>query len=214
MRTLEHACLARQPIFTTSLEVCGYELLYRSTPAAETSGLVQPSAREETVASASTLTAALTDIGLDAIVGDRPAWVNVGAAFLFDDLAHALPPQRVVLEVLESVPATEEMVETLSSLKADGYRLALDDFVAQPLLEPLVELADVIKIDVLALDWKRVEQQIETLSPFKVKLLAEKVETYEVLERCRDAGFELFQGYFLSKPRLVTDARVSAEASV
>jgi EAL and modified HD-GYP domain-containing signal transduction protein len=214
MRTLEPTCLARQPIFTRTLEVCGYELLYRSNPDAESSGLVRPTSHQETAASAATLTTALTDIGLDAIVGDRPAWVNVGHAFLLGDLAQALPPDRVVLEVLESVPATSEVVEALESLKADGYRLALDDFVAQPLVGPLVEVADIVKIDVLALDWDRVEEQVAVLKPYGVSLLAEKVETHDVLERCRDLDFDLFQGHFLSRPRLVTDTRVSAEATV
>ncbi len=214
MSAREHACLARQPIFTSALEVCGYELLYRATPTAEGSGLVNPSARAETAASATTLTAALTDIGLDPIVGEQPAWVNVGGAFLLEDLAHALPAERVVIEVLESVPASEEIVAALASLKGDGYRLALDDFVAQPPLEPLLKLADVVKIDVLALDWGEVEAQVAALAPYDVSLLAEKVETHEMLERCRDLGFELFQGHFLSRPRLLSDARVSAEATV
>ena len=99
--------------------------------------------------SASTLTGALTDIGLDAIVGDRPAWVNVGDAFLIDDLTAALPPQRTVIEVLETTTATPGIMGALMRLREEGYRVALDDFVFRPELESLVELADVVKVDVL-----------------------------------------------------------------
>ena len=140
--------------------------------------------------------------------------MNVGGAFLLDDLTPALPPERVALEVLESVPASDEILAALGQLKADGYRLVLDDFVLRPLLVPLVELADVVKIDVLALDPDEVAAQIALLRPFDAELLAEKVETYESLERCRGLGFTLFQGNFLSRPRLLSDARVSAEAAV
>jgi len=86
--------------------------------------------------------------------------------------------------------------------------------VVRPPIEPLLELADIVKVDVLALEWEAVEAQVALLASYEVSLLAEKVETYESLERCRGLGFTLFQGHFLSKPRLVSDARVSAEAAV
>lgn len=210
MKPVGDACLARQAIYDVDLAVSGYELLYRSAPsAADSTGL----GTEETAMSASTLTAALTDIGLDAIVGDRLAWVNVGAAFLVDDLAAVLPPERTVVEVLETTDATIPVTEMVTRLRTDGYCVALDDFEFRPDLEPLVKLANIVKVDVLAHSADELERQVDLLRPYGVELLAEKVETHEVLEHCRALGFTLFQGYFLSKPRLLSSSRVSTEAA-
>jgi c-di-GMP phosphodiesterase len=205
----ESTCVARQAIYDLDLAVCGYELLYRPAPdraADEPLG--------ETEMSASALTVAFTDIGLDAIVGDKPAWVNVGNAFMTDDLVAFLPPERTVVELLETGSVEPAVVAALANLRTEGYRVALDDFCFRPELEPLVELANIVKVDVLAHDRAGLEEQVRLLRSFDVTLLAEKVETYEMLELCRSLGFELFQGYFLSRPRVVTNVRVSTEAAV
>src|SRR3954452_23282259 len=194
MSPIGSACLARQSIYDVGLIPCGYELLYRSGASAGGSGAVELGSAAETAMSASTLTGALTDIGLDAIVGDRPAWVNVGDAFLIDDLAAALPPQRTVIEVLETTAATAGIVGALTRLREEGYRLALDDFVFRPELESLLEIADVVKVDVLSHTEDELEQQVQLLHAHNVQLLAEKVETHEPLARCRELGFTLFQG--------------------
>lgn len=203
----QNTSLARQAIYDAGLAVCGYELLYRSDPAAR--HLIG-----DTAMSASALTAAFTDVGLDTIVGDQPVWVNVGEAFMTRDLAALLPPERTVIELLETGKAEPRAVEALTQLRSEGYRIALDDFSFHPGLEPLVELAHVIKVDVLAHDEEELEEQVRLLKPYDVTLLAEKVETYEVLERCRALGFSLFQGYFLSTPRTVSHVHVSTEAAV
>jgi EAL and modified HD-GYP domain-containing signal transduction protein len=214
MAVLGSACLARQAIYDVHLVPCGYELLYRSGPLAQDAGANGAAAAEETAMSASTLRAALTDIGLDAIVGNRPAWVNLGDAFLVDDLAAALPPERTVVEVLETTTGATEIVEAVAKLRSDGYRIALDDYVFHPQLEPLVALADVVKVDVLARERSELEEELALLREHEVELLAEKVETYEMLEQCRELGFTLFQGYFLSKPRLLSGERLSTETAL
>jgi EAL and modified HD-GYP domain-containing signal transduction protein len=203
----QNTSVARQAIYDAELAVCGYELLYRSDPSAR--HLIG-----DTAMTASALTAAFTDIGLDTIVGDQPVWVNVGEAFMTRDLAAFLPPERTVIELLETGKAERRVVEALAQLRSEGYRIALDDFSFHAGLEPLVKLADVIKVDVLAHDEDGLEEQVRLLKPYDVTLLAEKVETYEMLERCQALGFVLFQGYFLSTPRTVSSAHVSTEAAV
>jgi EAL and modified HD-GYP domain-containing signal transduction protein len=202
-----NACLARQSIYDVELVPAGYELLYRSRPVAEGSAAPEVDSASESAMSASTLTVALTDIGLDAIVGQHPAWVNVGDAFLLDDLAAALPPERTVIEVLETTAGNSQILDAAARLRSDGYRIALDDFVFRPELAPLLEVADVVKIDVLTVRPHELAEQVRVLRSYDVQLLAEKVETYETLEQCRELGFTMFQGYFLSKPRLLSSAR-------
>jgi c-di-GMP phosphodiesterase len=204
---LQNTSLARQAIYDLELVVCGYELLYRADPSAR--HLIG-----DTAMSASALTVAFTDIGIDTIVGDQPAWVNVGETFMTRDLAALLPPERTVIELLETGRAEQRVLEALTQLRSEGYRVALDDFTFRAGLEPLVELAHIVKVDVLVHDEGELEEQVRLLKPFGVTLLAEKVETYDVLERCRALGFSLFQGYFLSTPRLVSNSHVSTEATV
>jgi c-di-GMP phosphodiesterase len=206
---MAHACLARQPIYDRELAVRGYELLYRSAPDAGGAGA---EGSVEAAMSAATLTAAFTDIGLDEIVGVRSAWVNVDTAFLLDGLTDVLTPGRVVVEILESVAATPEIVDAVEELKQLGFEIALDDFSYRPDLAPLLRLADVVKVDVLAHGGEELERQVETLGGQGVTLLAEKVETYEMLSRCQGLGFALFQGYFLNRPRPITSANASLDA--
>ena len=208
----EDVCLARQAIFDTDMQVCGYELLYRPTLGA-IDPRAAPTAAEETTMTAATVTAALTDIGLNVIVGDNPAWVNVGADFLKGDLGAVLPPDRTVIEVLETVPGDDALFDAIDQLKGDKYLVALDDFVWRPESERLLELADIVKLDVLhhGADLATI---VDQLKRHEVDLVAEKVETYEMLDRCRDLGFTRFQGNFLEKPRMFSTVRVSAEAAV
>lgn len=213
MKLIPRACLVRQAIFNARLEVCGYELLYGFPAPIPTSKSSEQALSAETGMSASTLTAALTDIGLDSLVGSREAWVNVGDSFLTDDLAAVLPADRAIIEVLETTSARAPVIEAVARLRGEGYRIALDDFVYREGLEPLIELADVIKIDVRAHDLRSLAREAELAARYDVVLLAEKVETHEELERCRELGFRLFQGYFLSKPRLFSNARTSTEVT-
>ena len=118
------------------------------------------------------------------------------------------PAGRVVLEVLEDIPVDAELVEAVSRLSSQGYLIALDDFIYHERLQPLVEVADIIKVDVLALDDVALREHAATLRQYKVKLLAEKVETQDRYKYCRNLGFDYFQGYFFCKPEVIRGQRV------
>ncbi len=214
MSTAEGVCLARQPIYDRELVLCGYELLYRPFHESNVVPLRPTDAVDGTVMSASTLTAALTDIGLDTIVGTHPAWVNVSAAFLSSDLASALPAERTVLELPAGVVPDTYTLEAIARLRSDGFRIALDGFTWRPELAPLVELADVIKLDQLVHTGVGLDHQLDALAGTGVTLLAAKVESFEVLQHAQARGFELFQGFFFAKPRRIANARVSTEATL
>ena len=109
----------------------------------------------------------------------------------------------MVLEVLEDVPPDAEVLAGLSAYVREGYLVALDDFVFDESLRPLIELAHVIKIDLMALSRGELEEHVRLLRAYDVKLLAEKVETEEEFEFCKQLGFDYFQGYFLARPNIV-----------
>jgi len=146
---------------------------------------------------------ALMEIGLPKLVGTHPAFVNLTERFIIEGLPNAMAPEQVVLEVLEDVLPGPELLAALQRLKQDGYTIALDDFEYDDSKRPLVELASLIKLDVLSLNPRELKNHVSILKAFDVPLLAEKVETQEDFHTCKALGFDYFQGYFFCKPDLV-----------
>lgn len=201
---MTEVCVARQPIFDQRLEVVGYELLFRGQQATDA---VITSAEGAT---ATVLLSSFTEIGLERIVGTHTAWINVSREFVLDGLAQNIPPGLVLLEILEDQLIDARLIDAITKLKREGYRLALDDFQYSPDIEPLLALADVVKLDLLALGRENLSREIARLQPYGVTLLAEKLETQDDYDYCANAGCELFQGYFFCRPELVHGTRIDA----
>jgi len=195
----EHSYLiARQPIIDTDLQLQGYELLYRDAAERNTFSV------SGEIATARVLSTSLSESGLDALVGDGVAFVNMTReAILKIDLL-SLPPNRVIFEILEDVEIDSQLQNKIEKLIACGYRFALDDFALDGLHCDHVDLACLVKVDILALSREEVEQHVKFLRGYPVKLVAEKVETWEEFEYCKGLGFDLFQGYFFARPQLVS----------
>lgn len=190
--------VGRQPICDRRLEVQGYELLYRTVD-----GVFDPSV-DGNVATATVAANALLQIGLDQLVGSRKAFVNMTREFLVDGLYQVLPAGTAVLEVLETIEPDDEVVAAVRRAAGLGYQVALDDFVYDERYEPLLELVRYVKVNLPSLesqeDWRG---QVERLQRPGLTLLAEKVESHEDYRFCRDAGYDLFQGYFFCRPDVI-----------
>jgi EAL and modified HD-GYP domain-containing signal transduction protein len=186
--------IARQPIFNLDLEVVGYELLFRG--ANQNVAIVS----DHDEATSTVVINAFTEFGLDAVVGDRRAWINVSRDFLLQGFAKALPRGRVVLELLEDQLIDDALIEALEDHRARGYQIALDDYAGDELLAPALAHVDIVKVDVLGRDPAAVEKDLAELARHQVTAVAEKVETREDHEYCIRLGFQLFQGYFFCKP--------------
>ncbi len=196
-----HYYIGRQPIFDARLEVFGYELLYRSH---DTEGVVNVDGDQAT---SQVLLNSFMEMGLDALVGDRKAFVNLTRRFI---LNHELIPEasdQLVLEILEDIDGDGEIVEAVRRLKDKGYLIALDDFVYRRSLRPLLELADIIKVELPALTREDLEAHVAALRHYPLQLLAEKVETHEEFDFCKSLGFDLYQGFFLCKPKTLKGRR-------
>ena len=189
--------VARQPIFSRTLDVVGYELLFRGGHVDEAL-VVDPEGATATVVLNS-----FTEIGLDRIVADKIAWVNVSREFVLSGLAEAVPPGLVGLEVLEDEMLDDEVFAALKTLKRQGHRLALDDFRFRAGVEPLLALVDVVKLDMVALGREQLAECVRRCEPYDVSILAEKVETRADHQFCAAAGCDLFQGYFFCRPVLM-----------
>ena len=190
--------IGRQPIFDRNLNIQGYELLYRHT---ETDGYANVMDGDRSTSNV--LVNSLVEIGIESLVGEHRGFINVTQYFLEHPELIVFAPGKVVLEVLETVEANDRLIAGIRQLKKQGHTIALDDFSFADNLRPLVELADIVKIDVLAMDSKAVEQIVAELVPSGVQLLAEKIETYAQFEWLQTLGFQLFQGFFFAKPKIV-----------
>ena len=200
---MEPVAFARQPLFDGTLGTFGYELLYRR-PSESRANFI-----DGNHATARVVVGALVEVGLEEVCGDVPAFVNVTRDLICSDRLLTLPASRVVLELLEDIVVDDLLVESVSRLVEQGYRIALDDFSFREGVERLLELAAFVKLDVMALGLDNVQPMIEALSAWDVSLIAEKIETREEFERCRELGCDLFQGYFLARPSNVTRGSIA-----
>lgn len=195
--------MARQPIYSRQLKLVGYELLYRRNLEA---GGSEMTAEDELHALANIL----VEVGLDRLAGDRLAYINVPQGLLGSDALRLLPPDRVTLEILENTEWNDEVAHQVKGLRDSGYNLALDDYIFEDRHEPFLSQVQVVKVDVLDTPLDVLKQRIPLLKSRGLTLLAEKVETHEMVETCRQLGFDLFQGYFLSKPNTIQGTGVRA----
>ena len=187
--------VARQPILDRRGQVVAHELLYRHTPDATSC-----TDRGDSVG-ARTLNDAVLSVGLDALTCGLPAFINLTHQLLLGGAGTLMPRDIAVLEIREDIPVDDEVVQVCRRLHADGYALALDDFVPGSPAEALVPWVRYIKVDVLETaeaDWRALAKRF---TGKKVKLVAEKVETIEVSDATREAGYDYFQGYFFCRPR-------------
>ncbi|BDV42468.1 cyclic diguanylate phosphodiesterase [Geotalea uraniireducens] len=194
--------LGRQPILDRNQSLYGFELLFRS---ADT---LHANVTDYLHASASVIFDALSSFGFREILGKHRGFINVNADVLMSEALELLPPEKVVIELLEHVPVTEKVIGRCKELKAKGFSLALDDNSYDPIYAPLYEIVDLVKVDLFRVDWAELPNVVKKLRRWKMQLLAEKVETHEQYEQCAALGFDYFQGYFFAKPIVLTRTRI------
>lgn len=196
--------LGRQPILDRKEMLAAYELLFRS-PHFDGAQI-----DDDVVASHTVIHHAFTELGVEAVLGRHPGFINLNAPLLMSHVIELLPRTKVVLEILETVEVNGELVRRCTELKEIGFKLALDDFVGhEHEFTPLLELVDIVKVDVQRLGPAALETVTKRLQPFRRKLLAEKVDSREQVRRCMDLGYELFQGNYFARPSIITGRRLS-----
>ncbi len=196
--------LGRQPILDRSQRLVAYELLFR--------GGTQNAAQvtDGVTATATVIANAFTELGVADALGHCLGFINVDVDFLFSDMLELLPCQNVVLEILETVPPTPEVIERCRSLKAEGFTLALDDVIqVSPEYQALLDLVDIIKVDLQPLSPAELVTLTQRLKPLNKRLLAEKVDSREQKDECLRLGYDLFQGYYFAKPTVLAGKKLS-----
>lgn len=204
---MDNIYIARQPIYDAKLKVIAYELLFRSGETTNSAKFL-----DGDNATTNVIVNSITEIGMDQLVGPHRAFINLTHNHILQMSEQPLPELkgRLVLEILEDIEAEDTIIEAVTKLSKDGFTIALDDFVYSESLQPLVDLSDIIKIDLMALNDSELETHVKQLSNGKRKLLAEKIETQEEFERCKELGFDYYQGYFFSRPHIIKGKRLPA----
>lgn len=203
----EPVFVARQPIFDRNQDIWGYELLFRASGEARGADFDDPDmATAKVIADGYALAAEGVDSASRKLV-------NFPASLLLKDTPFALPRDSCVVEILETVKPTPEILDACRRLKEAGYTLALDDFVGDPGYEPLLELADIVKVDVLGMSKPELIRLTQSMRGINAELLAEKVEDREMFNVTKTLGYTYFQGYFFSRPVVVPGRKISSAAA-
>jgi EAL and modified HD-GYP domain-containing signal transduction protein len=203
---LHEKFIARQPIFDQRLRVFAYELLFRDGP--------QNAFTPHANASSSVIADSITPFDLEMLTGKTRAFVNMDELALLLGAPRLLPTDRIVVEILETVKPTEEVIRVCRELREAGYQLALDDFEDAEEMQPLVGLAHFLKIDFKLFDREARRQVAAKYRGRKIALLAEKVETQGELDEAKSLGFTYYQGYFFCKPAMIETREIPGDKLV
>lgn len=199
--------IGRQPIFDNNGKCVSYELLYRSTLDSSIAVF-----SDNANATARVIINLVHNIGLSSIIGNKMGYINVDEQIILSDVFLSLPKSKFIFEILEYTKVTPEVIERVRHLHEVGYRFALDDFSCDneniENFKALFPYVEIIKIDLLATTDLSIEAMVEKFRNLDVKLLAEKVENLEIFERCKNAGFDLYQGYFFEKPSIIQGTKI------
>ena len=204
---MENIFIGRQAIYDKQLKVSAYELLSRNNTEHNQAFVSEHNANQATTI---VMLNALTEIGLQQLVGNHPAFINFTYDFLTGKCKIPDLSNQIVLEIVENIEVTDELITAVKKLSDSGYMIALDDFVYHEKMLPLLKIADIIKIDILQLDEQSIREHVKKLRQYDVRLLAEKVETQEEYDLCKELGFDYYQGYFFCKPNVVKSQRAPA----
>jgi len=201
----DESFVGRQPILDRCEKVVGFELLFRAGDCPEAN------VTDISLASMNVLSNFLGNRGMQEMIGTRvKGFLNVGVDLLMSDMIEWVPRDRMVVELLETIRIDRAVIARCRKLKAMGFHLALDDFIYDPVYDPLLEIVDIVKIDLLQMTPSSVQETVARLKAYPVTLLAEKVESASQYEDAFAMGFELFQGYYLARPTVLSGKRMDS----
>jgi EAL and modified HD-GYP domain-containing signal transduction protein len=190
--------VGRQPLFDRRLDVVGYEILLRCAP-----DLKAVAESDNNRAISDAILNTFTDVDLEEVLGGKRALLSLTRDLILEGIPALLPPERVIVEVVETSNVDDRLIASLHRLRSQGYTIALNDWISFSNLRPLLPVADIVKIDIQQFEANRLVAEIGWLKTFGVQLVAESVQTYTDLRRCRELDFDYFQGTFLSRPQVL-----------
>ncbi|MDQ0300783.1 EAL and modified HD-GYP domain-containing signal transduction protein [Salibacterium salarium] len=189
--------VARQPIVTAEKKIIGYELLYREDSCKSFR------AKNPDQATSDVIFKSFLDIGLDTITDNNTAFINFTKNSLIQRVPLLLPASKMMVEILEDIEVSPEILHILQELKEKDYQIALDDFILTEKSDSFLPFADIVKIDWQDSDVTNIKNVVQASKVYSFTLLAEKLETKSEFEKAKSMGFTLFQGYYFGHPLIV-----------
>jgi c-di-GMP-related signal transduction protein len=200
----EDIFIGRQPILDRSQQLYAYELLFRSGNKLNSANI-----QDNLGATANVINHAFAELGVEQALGPYKGFINCDESLLLSDMLEILPTDKIVLEILETVEVTPQIIERCTELKARGFTLALDDFVHfEDKWKPLLELIEIVKVDLQPLSQEQLGTVTSQLKRWPLTMLAEKVDSREQAEYCLRLGYNLFQGYYFAKPVIIAGKKL------
>lgn len=201
----EEIFIGRQPILDRTQQLFAYELLFRSGRQRNEANI-----QDNLGATASVINHAFAELGDEQALGPYKGFINCDDSLLLSDMLEILPTNKIVLEILETVEVTPEIIERCTELKARGFTLALDDFINyEDKFKPLLDIIEIIKVDLMPLSQEQLDAVTSQLKRWPLTMLAEKVDSREQVDNCLALGYHLFQGYYFAKPVIIAGKKLS-----
>ncbi|RJQ80109.1 MAG: HDOD domain-containing protein [Desulfobacteraceae bacterium] len=198
------AYVARQPIFNRRKKIFGYELLFRNAKAKYVPDI------DGDTATSTVLGNSFFNIGMDNLIDGKKSFINFTQNLILQKVPMLLPSKETVVEILEDVEPTPELLNVCREMAQKGYTIALDDFTYSPKLRPLIEIANIIKFDFRSNSADEIQVYLSKIQRHsKLSILAEKIESYDEYKKAREMGFDYFQGFFFCKPELIKGKDIS-----
>ena len=197
-----YSYIARQPILNLAKETVAFELLFRDGESNSFPNIDPDEATSKIIVNNQLV------LGIEDLTGSVPAYINFHADVLIHHFPTFLDPKKIVVEILEDVEITDELLKACKLLKEKGYTLALDDHDLDPKWDVFLPFIDIIKVDILGVPIAEISAFMERMRNSEITFLAEKVETLQEFEQMKTLGFTLFQGYFFAKPEMVKNKNI------
>jgi len=190
--------VGRQPIYTPNLDIYAYELMAHASNDSSTPSIEADKATSQVIINA------FMEIGIDKLVGNNIAFITLTEHFLQSDYELPLPKDRVILKIPTYVNVTEQVIAGVKRLADAGFKLALDNYLQHPSLQPLSSMASIIDINIETVSVDEIRAHLKILKKLHPIILADHVTNHNAYDICRDVGVDYIQGYFLNRPRIVT----------
>lgn len=195
----EQTFIGRQPVMDAKQQIIGYEFFFRHSADAQTAVF-----EADIKNCAGVLLSTIDQMHDEWKLGEKLAFINVNAEMLASELLELMPPEKTVLEILRNVEVNEAVIARCQELKNLKYKIALDNPQLSNAPDALAKYADFIKIDFQSVDTASAIKLFRHYNDTSVKLVAEKLETFEQFKACQDIGFKCYQGFYFSKPETIT----------
>jgi c-di-GMP phosphodiesterase len=192
---MDKTFIGRQPIMDAKQQIIGYEFFFRRSADAQTATF-----EDDLKSYSNVLMSTIDQMEDEWKLGEKLAFINMSDLMLKSDVVELMPPQKTVLEILNSIEVTDEVIERCEQLKKLKYKFSLDNPHVGNASDKLLHLADYIKLDYQSVDLKQLAKLFMHYNSPNVRLVAEKVETLEQFKQCQEIGFKFYQGFYFSKP--------------